>query len=357
MTTEHPGLRLDAVVEWLAAAGVMLEPPVSPRLLTAGRSNVSYLLTDATGASVVLRRPPLGNVMPTAHDMAREHRVLTGLAHVDFPAPRPLALCEDADVNDSPFLVMEFVDGRIVATAEQAQSLSAGEREAVSHALVETLARLHSVDVAAAGLADFGRPEGYLPRQLVRWTKQWELTQTRPLPAMDALRDRLGTDLSRLPDDQPSGLVHGDYRLDNVMLATDGADVRAVLDWEMSTLGHPLADLGLTLVYWTEPADVLRSRIPVAERLTDAPGFLDRRRFIDAYADASGLPMDVLDTCTALACLKLAVITESILARTLMGKQLGVGSEHAHAMGVATESLAELGLHVLESGTVDGLNS
>ena len=357
MTTDHPGLRLAAVVEWLGAAGIELEPPVAPSLLTAGRSNVSYLLTDANGASVVLRRPPLGNVMPTAHDMAREHRVLSGLTRVGFPAPRPLALCEDAAVSDGPFLVMEFVDGRIVATADQAQELPIEEREAVSGSLVETLARLHTVDVAAAGLSDFGRPEGYLPRQLNRWTKQWELTQTRPLPAMDELRDRLGADLSTLPEDQPAGLVHGDYRLDNVMLASDSAAVRAVLDWEMSTLGHPLADLGLTLVYWTEPADVLRGRIPVAERLTDAPGFFDRRRIIDGYADASGLPMDLLDTCTALACLKLAVITESILARTLMGKQLGIGSEHAHAMGVATESLAELGLHVLASGTVAGLNS
>ncbi len=180
--------------------------------------------------------------------------------------------------------------------------------------------------MTAAGLTEFGRPEGYLPRQLARWTQQWELTQTRPLPVMDALRQRLGADLSTLPDDQPWGLVHGDYRLDNVMLAQEGADVRAVLDWEMSTLGHPLADLGLTLVYWTEPTDTLRRRIPVAERLTDATGFWDRRRIIDAYADASGLPMDRLDTCTALACFKLAVITESILARTLMGKQLGVGA-------------------------------
>ena len=357
MSTEHPGLDLAAVTTWLTAHGVALAPPVSPQLLTAGRSNVSYVLTAADGHRVVLRRPPLGNVMPTAHDMAREHRVLAGLARVGFPAPRPLALCEDPSVNDGPFVVMEHVDGRIVATSEQAEPLTVEEREAMSRSLVATLARLHAVDVDAAGLADFGRPAGYLPRQLGRWSKQWSLTQTRPLPAMDELQARLAAGLADLPDEQPSGLVHGDYRLDNVMLDQVGADVRAVLDWEMSTLGHPLADLGLTLVYWTEPADGLRALIPVAQRLTDAPGFWDRRRIIDAYADASGLPMEPLDACTALACFKLAVITESILARTLMGKQLGVGAAHAEAMNLATESLASLGLHVLDSGAVAGLAS
>ena len=163
---DPPGLRLDAVVAWLTANGVPLTAPVMPTLLPGGRSNVTYRLVDATGASVVLRRPPLGNVLPTAHDMAREHRVLTGLHRAGFPVPAPLALCADPDVTGAPFLAMEFVDGRIVATATGAGALTEADRSATSAALVGALADLHRIDVEAAGLADLGRPEGYLPRQL-----------------------------------------------------------------------------------------------------------------------------------------------------------------------------------------------
>jgi len=356
-SADPPGLQRDAVIDWLAAAGVDLVGPVEASLFPGGRSNVTYRLVDSTGASVVLRRPPLGNVLPTAHDMAREHRVLTGLNRVGFPAPRALALCDDETVTGAPFLVMEYVDGRIVATSAEAATLTATERAAVSGTLVSTIANLHAVDIDAAGLADLGRPGGYLPRQLARWAKQWELTRTRDLPSMDALRDALASRLEALPADLPWSLVHGDYRLDNVILDPAGATVRAVLDWEMSTLGDPLSDLALTLVYWTEAGDGLRHRVPVAEHLTDAAGFWSRAQLIDAYAAASGRPLDHLDACSALACYKLAVITESIHARTLSGKQLGTAAGDVHAMGVATEALAEMGLAVARDGTVAGLAS
>ena len=360
MTSEDlPGLHLPSVQAWLAAQIIELDTngPLSAELFTGGRSNVTYRITDAHDRSVVLRRPPLGNVMPTAHDMAREFRVLTGLSKVGYSAPAAVALCEDETVNGSPFLVMEFVDGRIIATADDAHRLSSVEAAAVSAALVDALADLHRVDVAAAGLADLGRPEGYLPRQLARWTKQWELTKTRDLPAMDALQSRLADLLEPLPLDLPWALVHGDYRLDNVILAPESTRVRAVLDWEMSTLGDPLADLALTLVYWTEATDTLRHRVPVAEHLTDGTGFWNRERIISTYAERSGLSVDHLDACSALACFKLAVITESIHARTLSGKQLGTAAGDIHAMGVATESLAEMGLAVCNHGTVAGLSA
>lgn len=354
---DPPGLRLDAVTAWLAANAVPLTAPITPTLFPGGRSNVTYRLVDAAGASVVLRRPPLGNVLPTAHDMAREHRVLTGLHRAGYPVPAPLALCPDPAVTGAPFLAMEFVDGRIVATAADAAALTQAERARTSAALVGALADLHRVDVDTAGLGDLGRPEGYLPRQLTRWTKQWELTRTRDLAAMDELRTRIESGMAALPDSPAWSLVHGDYRLDNVILEPTSPTVRAVLDWEMSTLGDPLSDLALTLLYWTQASDTLRHRVPVAEHLTDAPGFWSRAQLVDAYATASGLPLEHLDLCTALACFKLAVITESIHARTLSGKQLGTAAGDVHAMGVATEALADLGLAVTQVGTVAGLAS
>jgi aminoglycoside phosphotransferase (APT) family kinase protein len=354
---DPPGLQLTDVLAWLAGEGIDLPAPVRATLFEGGRSNVTYRLTGADGSSVVVRRPPLGNVMPTAHNMAREHQVLTGLTRVDFPAPRPLALCEDESVTGAPFLVMEFVDGRIVATSRQAAQMDPAARGRISQALVTTLARLHALDMTVAGLAELGRPHGYLPRQLSRWGKQWDLTRTRDLASMGDLHDAIAARLARVPGDLPWSLVHGDYRLDNLILDPVDDSVRAVLDWEMSTLGDPLTDLALTLVYWSEPNDNRRHDVPVALNLTDGTGFWGRAQLIDAYAAASGRTLDHLDVCTALACYKLAVITESIHARTLIGKQLGASARDTHAMGVATEALADLGLAVIASGTVAGLAS
>lgn len=355
--TDLPGLRLPEVVAWLAAEGMPLTGPVTATLFPGGRSNVTYRLTDAAGTELVLRRPPLGNVLPSAHDMGREHRVLAGLHRVGFPVPRPLALCTDESVTGATFLVMEHVAGRIVATASEADALTSEDRAAASQTLVGKLATLHGVDVDAAGLADLGRPAGYLPRQLTRWASQWDLTKTRDLPAMDDLRSRIEQGLAAVPEDPPWALVHGDYRLDNVILDPESWQVRAVLDWEMSTLGDPLSDLALFLVYWSESGDGLRHCVPVAEHLTDGDGFWGRARIVDEYARATGSSLDHLDVCTALACFKLAVITESIHARTLSGKQLGTAARDTHAMGVATEALADLGLAVTRIGTVAGLAS
>jgi aminoglycoside phosphotransferase (APT) family kinase protein len=354
-----PGLRLQAVREWLDRAGIGLDcsAPLTATLFPGGRSNVTYLLTDAHAGAVILRRPPLGNVLPTAHDMAREHRVLTGLARAGFPAPAALALCEDPEVTGAPFLVMSYVPGRIVSTAADASVLSVQERREASRDLVATLGRLHAIDLAQAGLTDLGRPQGYLPRQLVRWSKQWELTRTRDLDTMDRLWVHLDRQFERIPDDLPTALVHGDFRLDNAILDSEQPRVRAVLDWEMSTLGDPLADLALALVYWTEAADRLRHRVPVAEHLTDAEGFLGRADVIEEYVRVSGRHTDHLDVCTALACFKLAVITESIHARTRSGQQLGAAAADLEAMGTATEALAEIGLAVVAKGTVAGLAS
>ena len=353
------GLRMAPLAGWLDASGLPIDASaaLTATLFPSGRSNVTYLLTDEAGTSVVLRRPPLGNVMPTAHDMAREHRVLTGLARVDYPAPRPLALCTDEDIIGAPFLIMEYVPGPILATTEDTARLPSSERGAASAALVETLARLHALAPADAGLDDLGRPDGYLARQAARWTKQWNLTKTRDLDTMDELQRRVGHLIAETPADARAALVHGDYRLDNVILDPETWQARAVLDWEMSTLGDPLADLALMLVYWSEPSDTLRHVVPIAENLTEADGFWGRQRIIDRYASASGSTLDHLDACTALACYKLAVIAESIHARALSGKQLGTAASGAGGMGEATEALANMGLAVTDLGAVAGLSA
>lgn len=358
--TEDPaGLRLEPLAQWLLSQGLIADETVDlrPALLAGGRSNISYRLAPP-GRDWVLRRPPLGHVLPSAHDMGREYRVQRGLASVGFPVPSPIAECADPDVIGAPFYLMDFVDGRVVASAGGAQALGAAGAHQACASLVDTLARLHDVDLADAGLTDFAKAGGYLPRQAARWARQWELTRTQEAAAVDALRDAVTAAIDALPAGTGSTtLVHGDYRYDNVILAPDSDGVVAVLDWEMSTLGDPVVDLAVLLVYWTEAADVLRSRVPVAQHITDAPGMWDRAAIVERYAAASGRPLDHLDVCTALACFKLAVIMESIRYRALTGQQLGTGAAEADLMGAATLALAELGLAVLREGTLTGLSS
>ena len=356
---DPPGLRMTSLATWLGQRDLPIDAdgPLSAHLFPGGRSNVTYRLTDRHGNSIVLRRPPLGHVLPSAHDMSREYRVLSGLGRAGFPAPIAYALCEDDDIIGSSFVVMSFVEGRVISDAQGAAALSEHEAGEISESLISTLVRLHHVDTSQAELTDLGKPEGYLVRQLTRWSRQWELTKTRDLPIIDELRDRLGALLPQLPDAVPATLVHGDFRLDNSILAADGPNILAVLDWEMSTLGDPLSDLALTLLYWTRPNDNLRRLVPIAPGVTERNGFWDRSRVIEEYGNLSGLNLDYLDARTALACFKLAVITESIHARTLGGQQLGTATMNDENMGKSTEYLAELGLNVLRLGTVAGLAS
>lgn len=354
--TDPAGLRMAALDDYLASSveGWSTDRPTQVTLLPGGRSNVSYRLRNGT-RDVVLRRPPLGNVMPSAHDMVREHRLLSGLSSVDFPVPAPLLLCEDHDVVGATFLVMEFVEGRVIATQEDAAALAPHESSAISADLVATLARLHRVDAAQAGLADLGRPEGYLGRQAKRWAEQWQRTKTRELADIDLLATWVGERAEALPSGAPWSIVHGDYRVDNVILGPTDPAIRAVLDWEMATLGDPVSDLAISLVYWSQPSDGLRHRVPVSEHVTEAHGFWSRADIVERYAEATGLPLDHLDLCLALACFKLAVIMESIHKRTLDGQQLGRASEAPGSMGEAAEALAALGVEVTRGGGVDAL--
>jgi aminoglycoside phosphotransferase (APT) family kinase protein len=297
-------------------------------LIGGGRSNVTYRV-DGAGGTWVLRRPPLGHVLPTAHDMVREHRVLAALADTDVPVARPLALCTDPSVNDAPFYVMEHVDGVVLETKlPPGFAETDAERRRIGDALIRTMAQLHAIDFRTIGLGDFGRPDGYLERQVRRWAEQWERSKTDALPAIDELIRRLR---AALPASPPPTLVHGDYRLGNLALAPrDPGRVAAIFDWEMATLGDPLADLGYTLIYWTEAGDTESGTpgTPFGASLTAQSGFHTRTELIEGYAKASGRDVASVDFYQVLALYKLAVISEGIYARFQMGKTLGPGFEN-----------------------------
>jgi len=318
------------------------DAPLTAELIAGGRSNLTYGISDGTH-QWVLRRPPLGHVVATAHDMSREFRVIAGLSGTDVPVPRVFAFCDDTDVSDAPFYVMERVNGRILRTPEDMQAITPDDARRCSHELIDVLARLHSVDYEAVGLGDFGRPDGFLARNVARWGKQWEANKTRELASIDDLAVRLG---AALPASGPPSIVHGDYRLDNTMLANDDAgQVIAVLDWEMSTLGDPLTDLALFLVYWGGDAG---PAIASGQAISSVPGFLTRDEIVARYAEQSGRSVEHLDFYVVFAMYKLAVILEGINARFLMGKTLGEGFD---AMGEMVAQLADAALSVADRST------
>ncbi|MCX5737061.1 MAG: phosphotransferase family protein, partial [Proteobacteria bacterium] len=294
---------------------------------------------DGAGGTWVLRRPPLGHVLPTAHDMAREYRVIAALGGTGVPVARAIALCEDSTVNDAPFYVMDLVEGIVLETKlPPGFAETHAERARIGDALVATLAKLHAVDFRAVGLADFGRPDGYVERQVRRWGQQWERSKTGPLPAIEALAKRLA---AAIPNSPAPTLVHGDYRLGPLALdPRDPGRVAAIFAGAMATLGDPLADLGYTLIYWTERGDKA-SGTPFGASVTAQPGFATRATLIEAYARATGRDVAAVDFYQVLALYKLAVISEGIYARFRMGKTLGPGFEN---MQRAAGPLAERAL-------------
>ena len=305
------------------------DTPLSATLISGGRSNLTFGVTDGSTEWVV-RRPPLGHVLPTAHDMGREFTVINALGGSDVPVPHAIAFCDDLAVNDAPFYVMERVDGRILRSGEDLAILSKDDAQRISEALVDVMAALHRTDYDAIGLSEFGRPDGFLERQVRRWGKQWESSKAAGCPdnpAIDEISRRLNL---AIPTSPTPSIVHGDYRLDNTMLgATDIGRVVAVLDWEMSTLGDPLADLGLFLLYWGRPdAQVVATGAAISTEL----GFLDRSAIVDRYAAASGIDLTYLDWYEVFASFKLAIIVAGIHARFLMGLTRGDGFAHMGAL-------------------------
>ena len=337
-----PGLPAEPAARWLR--GALPGGPSGPwsaELISGGLSNLTYR-TRLGAERLVIRRPPLGPALPRAHDMHREYRVLTGLGPTPVPVPEVLGFCSDTSVIGAPFYVMREVPGLVVRTPDDAARLSADQRQRLSEHLVDVLADLHAVDPYAAGLADFGRHGGYADRQLSTWSRQWERSRTRQLPDMDRLIARLG---ERLPRGGETTLVHGDYRLDNTVVETEpAARVAAVLDWELATLGDPVADLATLLTYWHDADDEERDLIAVARGLTTFPGFPTTRDLTELYATRTRRDLSTLTFHRALAAMKLGVILEGVHARYLAGKTLGEGYA---AAGTAVPVLAARGLRLL----------
>jgi aminoglycoside phosphotransferase (APT) family kinase protein len=329
-------------------------------LITGGRSNLTYRVEalapgaePGSGATrLVLRRPPLGHVLPTAHDMAREYRVLSALHGTAVPVPRPVALCPDPSVIGAPFYLMEWVDGVVFRSSEDAKTLTAAQAGLVSERFADMLTTIHGLDVAACGLDGFGRPAGYLARQLKRWQRQWELSVTREVPGYAELVARLAAGLPAQDGTDEAGgtggtLVHGDFRVDNMLIdPAPQPRIAAVVDWEMSTLGDPLADLGLSLVYWTEAGE--EDLLPPAggATVTTAPGFLTRQQVAARYASLTGRDLSRLDYYMAFGCFKLAVVLEGINARFLQHKTVGEGFERE---GEAVPTLIDRAHHLLDA--------
>ncbi|MCK9250379.1 MAG: phosphotransferase family protein [Solirubrobacteraceae bacterium] len=303
----HPGIDHEPVVAWLRGVLPDLREPASFVRVGDGRSNLTYRVEGADGHRWILRRPPLGPRLPSAHDMVREHRLIAALHPAGIPVPEPLGLCEDEAVTGAPFYVMEHADGHVLASREAADPLTHDARRTAGLDLVDTLARLHAVDVDAVGLGDLGRHHGYGERQLRRWIGQWAASKTREVPAIERVHARLE---AGIPTQHRVSIVHGDYKLENVIVGDDGR-VRAILDWELCTLGDPLADLGLLLVYWTEPGDP-EPRISTAPL---ADGFPSRDEVVARYADASGLDLSGLPFYRALGAWKLAIILQGVVRR------------------------------------------
>ncbi|MFB4296566.1 phosphotransferase family protein [Actinomadura sp. NTSP31] len=335
-----PGLPLDrfrrrlersaAGAPWPADAG-----PLRARVVAGGRSNLTYEVTDGS-RSWIVRRPPLGHVLATAHDMSREYRVMTALAGTAVPVPETYVLCEDPDVLGAPFYVMEMVEGTPYRSASELVPLGAERVAAIAGRMIDTLVDLHRVDPAEVGLADFGRPAGFLERQVRRWKKQLDASRSRELDGAAELHALLE---ANLPPESAPAIVHGDYRLDNLLVGADDR-IAAVLDWEMATLGDPLTDLALLLVY-------MRRTTPSAAEAdaTRAPGFPSPEEVVARYAERSGRDLSAIGFYVALACFKLAVISEGIHYRYLHGQTVGEGFD---AIGAAVEPLLRSGIAALK---------
>jgi aminoglycoside phosphotransferase (APT) family kinase protein len=308
--------------------------PLTAELITGGRSNLTYRLGDGTNRWV-LRRPPLGHVLATAHDMSREYRVMSALAGTAVPVPEMILLHEDPELLGAPFYLMAEVPGTVYRTAEQAAALGEPRLRALSFALVTVLAELHAIDPGEVGLAGFGHPDGFLHRQLRRWRKQLDASRSRDVDALDQLHHELE---QSVPPPGRGTIVHGDFRLDNTIVAADDS-IAAVVDWEMATLGDPLTDLGLLATYWDGMAGIEDN--PAIARVTRDAGFPPVAELIERYAAHSDLDLSELPWYVAFGHFKLAVIAEGIHFRYLQGMTVGPGFER---IGDVVLPLAERGL-------------
>lgn len=334
------GLDLGQLTAFLQAnCPGLVTGPLSAEVIAGGKSNITYRVTDGRGRWVV-RRPPLGHVLATAHDMVREHRVIAALAPTSVPVPATLALCADPSVIGAPFYVMELMPGTPYRRAHELEALGPERVRAISTRMVEVLAELHAVNPAEVGLGDFGRPEGFLARQVQRWKKQLDASKSRTLPGADELFELLA---GSVPPDGAPGIVHGDYRLDNLLVDSgddddDGDRVTAVLDWEMATIGDPFTDVALMLAYHRMAR--LEAGAVIADA-SNAGGFLSEDEILTLYSQVSGRGLEDVGFYLGLAYFKLAGILEGIYFRHLEGQTVGPGFEQ---LGSLSEPLIQAGI-------------
>ena len=340
MVAEVRGVDVVRVSAWLCehVAGAVAPFEFSP--IAGGRSNLTYTVTGADGARFVLRRPPMGHVLATAHDMAREHRIIAAVGRTSVPVAPAMGLCDDLEVNGAPFYVMGYVDGVVLDSPTAGLGLERASRTTASESLIDVLVELHAVEPDVIDLGDLGRREGYLERQLRRWSTQWEKSKTRELPIVEEVHRRLSTGL---PPQIHTGIVHGDYRLGNCLVDPSSGSLRAVLDWELCTLGDLLADVGYLLVYWSDEGSASRRE----NDPSGSPGFLSRAEMLDRYARLSGRDLSSIGYYEAFSCWRLACIAEGVLNRYKAGV-MGGEEQDFTSMEAGVGLLAERAMTALE---------
>ncbi|MEX0786505.1 MAG: phosphotransferase family protein [Dehalococcoidia bacterium] len=355
MSESVPGIDFEKLVPWFSEHVAPVDA-LGAEVIGHGRSNLTYRLDSLRGPQGeagdqhwVLRRPPLSHVQPTAHDMSREFRVISALADTDVPVPKTYAICDDPDIIGAPFYVMEYVQGIVpVDPKVVSERYDEPARKRMGEELIDTLAALHALEPAAVGLGDFGKPAGYIERQVRRFTEQLERVKTRDLPELEELARRLP---NAIPAESGHTIVHGDFRLDNTMVNEEG-HVAAVLDWEMSTLGDPLADLGILRMYWRDRDATDGPVIGSGAGVITLPGFPSWREASKRYEERSGRDLAQLDFYIVLAHFKLAVILENMHARFKAGGTVGAGFE---VIGAQVLVLARGGLAVAERTQIPAL--
>ena len=315
---DFPAIREKQVSLWLETKlkenSCDYDPPFNFELVPAGQSNLTFIVSDSGQNKWVLRRPPLSQVLSTAHDMTREFKIISALHPAGFPVPKPIALCEDESINDRPFYVMDFADGLIIRNQEIAGEIPSQTRQECGPALARTLAQLHAIDPDQVGLEQLAKKQDYIARQLKRWLGQFQQSKIPQDLRVEALHNYLS---KNIPDQTQTGIVHGDYRLDNCVISpTSPTEVTAVLDWELCTLGDTLADLGTLCMYWAEPSE---QDTALFDSPTKLPGFSARQELVDAYSEASGTDISSIDFYMAFANWRLVCILQGVYDRYLSG--------------------------------------
>ncbi|MCP4958399.1 MAG: phosphotransferase family protein [Actinomycetia bacterium] len=345
MPTDDPsGIDSTSVTPWLLAHVPGSEAPFAFDQIAGGASNLTFRVTDGHGRKVVLRRPPMGHVLASAHDMGREFRIIDALWPTDVPVPRPFGLCADEAVNGADFYVMDFVEGSIVFDLADGNAVDRALRPIMTDSLVDTLAVLHTVDPDDVGLGDLGRKADYCGRQLRRWKRQVDEGSDRDLPLVTELHDRMA---ATMPGQQGAGIVHGDFRLDNCMMSHDGS-VAAVLDWELCTLGDVLADLAGMVMWWGDETGVGR----LSETPTLAEGFGDASHVIERYGETSERDLSDLPWYVAFQYWRLACISEGVRVRFAAGV-MGETDRETDEYGDSITYLLERSKAVLDADTLD----